>query len=164
VAAAAVGFSTNSNERPTHFLLTLLSALSCTLLIGATANRTLRGSLCCVPWLMPTASGAPVLLAAPSAAHVLSAFVRRAVPRPPCLPAARPGPSSFRPVAAFVQRADPRPPCLPAARPGPSSFRPVAAFVQRAEPRPPCLRLSSRRHTEMSHEGTFFSMNTLNSF
>ena len=135
-AADAVGLSTNSNERPTHFPLTRLSALSCTLLIGATANRPFRGFVVLCTLANAQRFGAPVLLAAPSAAHVLSAFVRRAVPRPPCLPAAGPGTSSFRPVAAFVQR---------------------------AEPRPPCLRLSSRRHTETLHEGTFFFMNALNS-
>ncbi len=91
--------SPNTYDEPTsraHACPPCRRALS--LLIGAvtTANCPLRGFV--VPWTLANTHrfGASVLLAAPSAAQVLSAFVGRAVPRPPCLPAAVPVHPVFR--------------------------------------------------------------------
>ena len=84
----------NSNERPTHVPCTRSSALSCTRLIGAVPLQT---ALCAVSACCTLANARRFRR---KLSLVLPAFVRRAVPRPPCCPT----PSL--------------PPCLPVACPG----------------------------------------------
>ena len=102
----------NSNERPTHVPCTRSSALSCTRLIGAVPLQT---ALCAV-------SACCTLANARRFRHklslVLPAFVRRAVPRPPCCPTPTLPPCRL----SWLARSSVVHPRLPAGASPPASF------------------------------------------